>query len=126
MKARELDNFRTVLGVPLMREGTPHWRILALARSEVRPFTDKQIELVTNFAEQAVIAIENARLLNELRQRTEDLTQSLEELADRAGPPGPDREARLARPTDRRHRARDQEPAQFRQQFLVALGRTDR
>ena len=47
-------------------------------------------------------------------------------LADRAGSPGPDREARLARPADRRHRARDQEPAQFRQQFLGALGRTDR
>ena len=70
--------YRTVLGVPMLRDGTIIG-ILAFARNEVNAFTDKEIELVTTFADQAVIAIENARLVNELRQRTTDLTESLEQ-----------------------------------------------
>jgi len=69
---------RTVLGVPLMREGVLLGAIL-LARTEVAPFSDKQIELVTTFADQAVIAIENARLFEEVQTRTAELTEALEQ-----------------------------------------------
>jgi signal transduction histidine kinase len=70
----------TMLGAPLLREGVPIG-VLALTRSEVRPFTDKQIELVTTFADQAVIAIENVRLFEEVQSRTRELSQSVEELS---------------------------------------------
>ena len=62
----------------MLREGVPIG-VFALTRSEVRPFTDKQIELVSTFADQAVIAIENVRLFDELQQRTDELSESLEQ-----------------------------------------------
>ena len=80
--SRELalaGGWRAVLSVPLVRDGTPVGAI-SVGKAEPTPFSDRQVQLLQTFAEQAVIAIENARLLTELRQRTDDLSKSLDDL----------------------------------------------
>jgi class 3 adenylate cyclase len=77
-EATRISGANTILGVPLLRERNPIG-IMVLQRRAKQPFTDQQIELAETFADQAVIAIENARLISELRQRTTDLTEALEQ-----------------------------------------------
>jgi signal transduction histidine kinase len=78
-EGKRWGDFRTILGVPMLREGAPIG-VLALTRVEVRPFTEKQIELVTTFADQAAIAIENVRLFEQVQERTKELSLSIEDL----------------------------------------------
>jgi GAF domain-containing protein len=79
VEAQKLGDYRTVLAVPMLREGVA-LGVLTLTRSDVRPFSDKQIELVTTFADQAAIAIENVRLFESVEARTRELAKSLEDL----------------------------------------------
>jgi signal transduction histidine kinase len=79
VEAQRLGDYRTILCVPMLREGVPIG-VLILTRAEVRPFTDKQIELVATFADQAAIAIENVRLFESVEARTRELAASLEDL----------------------------------------------
>jgi GAF domain-containing protein/HAMP domain-containing protein len=101
--APELGQYRAVLAVPLMRDGAVEG-VLLLGRSDPGPFSQRQVELVQTFADQAVIAIENARLFNQVQERTKGIVALARRVAYRAGPAGADRETGFARPAHRRHR----------------------
>ena len=79
LEAQRAGGYRSVLGIPLLREGSPIG-VITVYRTEVRPFTDKEIELLTSFADMAVTAIEKVRLFGELKSRTEELARLVEEL----------------------------------------------
>jgi GAF domain-containing protein len=121
--AATLGNYRAVLAVPLMRDGAVEG-VLLLGRPGPGPFSQRQVDLVQTFADQAVIAIENVRLFEQVQERTKELSLSLEDLRTAQRSPDPDREAGFAQLTA--GIADEIKPAQLRQQFLGAVERIDR
>ena len=117
--AKQVDPVRTVLAIPMLRAGEL-LGVITIYRHEVRPFTDSQIALMETFADQAAIAIENARLLTELQARTAQLTRSVEEL-QALGEVEPDPQLD-ARPRDRaQHDRLPRQPAR-RHRRVLGLG----
>ena len=123
--APTIGAYRAVLAVPLMRDGAVEG-VLLLGRPAPGAFSERQVDLVQTFADQAVIAIENVRLFEQVAGAHQGAFSFARRLAHRAGSPGADREACLARPAHRRHRPRDQKSAQFRQQFFGTFDGTGR
>ena len=117
--------FRALLYVPLLGSEKTVGALI-VRRKQPGQFPKNTIELLQTFAAQSILALQNAHLFENVEARTRELTKSLEELRTAQDRLVADREAGLARPAHRRHRPRDQEPAQFRQQFLRAVSRIGR